>query len=541
MSFKTQTLIVNNIKLPTDASVEEAFSVSAGRLRKAKIFVKEPCFLVYKRSIDARRKDDIKFVYSVAVSGYISGINDKSLSVSGAVLDKTELPTPEYGEEMLSAPPVIVGSGPCGLFCALMLAENGYSPIILERGGTVNERSSAIDAFKKTRILDTDTNIQFGAGGAGTFSDGKLITRINDGMSSYVLQKFVEFGAPKEILYLSKPHIGTDVLRDIISRMVDKIVSLGGEVRFHTKMTDAEFDSPTVGYVTTNNGSIPSGALVLALGHSARDTYEMLISRGLSVEAKNFSVGMRIEHLAERIDSAMYGNMAGDPRLGHAEYALSYNTKERGVYTFCMCPGGVVVPAASECGGTVVNGMSYHSRDGRNSNSAVVCSIFKDDYGNAPLAAIELQRKIERAAFAAAGSDYSAPIITFGDFADGKLSREPSSVLPTYMDGAGVKLARPEQYLPSLVCDSIKNAIYDFDKRICGFADRDAVLTGPETRTSAPLRILRNDASRLALGYENLYPAGEGAGYAGGITSAAIDGIRTALAIMKKYKPYKLG
>ena len=446
------------------------------------------------------------------------------------------MPVPQFGDEALSGRVVVVGSGPCGLFCALMLAENGYAPIVLERGGSVSERIAAIDRFKKTRVLDTDTNIQFGAGGAGTFSDGKLITRINDGMSSYVLGKFVEFGATEEILYSAKPHIGTDVLCGIIDKMVARIEQLGGEVRFHTTFLNANFSMQRITEIQTNNGKIEAGALVLALGHSARDTYETLISSNLKIEAKNFSVGMRIEHLAETIDRGMYGKMAGDKNLGHAEYALSYNTKERGVYTFCMCPGGEVVAATSETGGVVVNGMSESRRDGRNSNSAVVCSIFREDYGADPRAAIAMQRKIERAAFVAGGSDYSAPIITFGDFADGKLSREPSSVLPTYMNGAGVKLASPYDYLPGIVCDSIKNAIFSFDKKIHGFAGRDAVLTGAETRTSAPLRILRDNETRLAFGYDNLYPAGEGAGYAGGITSAAIDGIRTALAIMKKYK-----
>ncbi|MBQ3017251.1 MAG: hypothetical protein IJD79_10765 [Clostridia bacterium] len=536
MSSKTQNLIINNVKLPTDASVQEAFSVAESRLRKAGIKFSDAAFRIYRKSIDARMRDNIKFVYSVFVSAVFSNVTEKCLSAAGACVEKSEIPKPIYGNEPLKARPVVVGSGPCGLFCALMLAENGYAPIVIERGGSVSERVQEIEKFKKTRILNTNTNIQFGAGGAGTFSDGKLITRINDGMSLYVLGKFVEFGAPEEILYQAKPHIGTDVLCGVIDKMIARIEELGGEVRFHTAFTGADFKSTNISSITTVNGKLNVGALVLALGHSARDTYEILIGNNLAIEAKNFSVGMRIEHLTETIDKGMYGKMAGDKNLGHAEYALSYNTKERGVYTFCMCPGGEVVAAASETGGVVVNGMSESRRDGRNSNSAVVCSIFREDYGSDPRSAIEFQRKIERAAFAAGGKDYSAPIITFGDFAEGKLSREPSGVLPTYMGGCGVKLASPYDYLPSLVCDSIKNAIYDFDRKIHGFADRDAILTGAETRTSAPLRILRNDETRLAIGYDNLYPAGEGAGYAGGITSAAIDGIRTALAIMKKYK-----
>jgi uncharacterized FAD-dependent dehydrogenase len=320
--------------------------------------------------------------------------------------------------------------------------------------------------------------------------------------------------------------------------MLNRIMELGGEVRYHTKLTDISFITSRIAKISTNKGDIPSGAVVLAPGHSARDTYEMLLANGVTVEAKNFSVGMRIEHLSEDIDRSMYGNFAGNERLGHAEYTLSHNTKERGVYTFCMCPGGEVVAAASESGGVVVNGMSAHSRSGKNSNSAVVCSIFKEDYGSDPRKAIEFQRKIERAAYLSGGKDYSAPIITFGDFAEGKVSKYPDKVLPTYMDGKGVKLASPYEYLPETVCDSIKNAIFDFDRKIKGFADKSALLTGAETRTSAPLRILRDDKTRLAIGFENLYPAGEGAGYAGGITSAAIDGIRTSLAIMQKFKPY---
>ena len=542
MSCSTHTIIVNNIKLPINASSKEAFSVALKKLRAAGISVNGHDCTIYKRSVDARMRESIKFVYSVAVVGSFSNVNEATLSAAGASVEKSEMPNIVYGDETLGARPVIVGSGPCGLFCALMLAENGYAPLLIERGGNVAERVQATESFKRTRVLDTDTNIQFGAGGAGTFSDGKLITRINDAMSSYVMKRFVEFGAPEEIRFLAKPHIGTDVLCGVVDKMIDRITELGGEVRFHTKLTDIGFGSGDITRISTDNGDIPTGALVLALGHSARDTYEMLLGRCVSIEAKSFSVGMRIEHPVELIDRSMYGNFAGDKRLGHAEYALSHNTKQRGVYTFCMCPGGTVVAAASEEGGVVVNGMSEHSRDGRNSNSAVVCSVFREDYGATPMKAIEFQRKIERAAFNCGGGDYSAPIITVGDFLEDKLSSEPSTVKPTYMDGVGVKLASPYGYLPGFVCDSIKNALVDFDRKIKGFADPSAILTGAETRTSAPLRILRNDDTRLALGYNNLYPAGEGAGYAGGITSAAIDGIRTALAVMKKYKPYgKLG
>ena len=537
MSAEARVLIINNVKLPVNASSEEAFSVSEERLKKASVMPGSPKYRIYKKSIDARRKDDIKLVYSVAIEGVFPVVSDSKLKMLDASFESLSMPKAEYGETPLSARPVVVGSGPCGLFCALLLAENGYAPIILERGGNVEERKSAISAFKLTRLLNTNTNIQFGAGGAGTFSDGKLITRINDGMSSYVLRKFVEFGAPEEILYLAKPHIGTDILSAVVEKIIGRITELGGEIRYHTEFIDADFSSGRITAVNTSAGKIAAGALVLAIGHSARDTYNTLISSGVSIEAKNFSVGMRIEHLADDIDRAMYGNFAGHKNLGRAEYALSHNTKQRGVYTFCMCPGGEVVAAASETGGVVVNGMSIHARNGRNSNSAVVCSIFKEDFGASALKAIDFQRKIERAAFVAGGKDYSAPMITFGDFLNDRLSAEPRRISPTYMDGKGVRLASPKCYLPEFVCSGIKDAILSFDKKIKGFASADAILTGAETRTSAPVRILRDSNTHLALGYENLYPAGEGAGYAGGITSAAIDGIRVALSLMKKYIP----
>ena len=356
-------------------------------------------------------------------------------------------------------------------------------------------------------------------------------------MSSYVLKRLVEFGAPEEILYYAKPHVGTDILSLIVERALERIVELGGQVMYHTELKDFVTTGDRLTSVITNNGSIPCSAVVLAIGHSARDTYFKLLDKECDIIAKPFSVGMRIEHKTETIDKGMYGDFAGHPKLGHAEYTLSYNTKERGVYTFCMCPGGTVVAATSENNGVVVNGMSNHARDGRNSNSAVCCSIFKEDYGGTPMAAIEYQRKIERAAFAAGGADYSAPIITVGDFLAGKCSSEPTDVIPTYMQGTGVRIADPSKYLPPIVVAMLQRGIRDFDRKIDGFASASAVLTGAETRTSAPLRIVRNDITKLATGYDNLYPAGEGAGYAGGITSAAIDGIRTALEIMKRYRP----
>lgn len=536
MSSCKNILVVSNIKLPVDASEKEAFSVARQRLKKLRLLPEDAEFSIYRKSVDARRRDDLHFVVSVAVSGGFSSICAKADTYPDISFVSQSEPEIKLGKERLDGPIVVVGSGPAGLFLALMLAESGYAPIVIERGGSVAERTNAVRVFNENHILDTENNIQFGAGGAGTFSDGKLITRVNDPLSAYVMRRFVEFGAPEEIKYLAKPHIGTDVLAVVVDRMIGRIEELGGRVMYRTRLDEIKILGSRAAVAVTNKGEIPSGAIVLAVGHSARDTYKMLLSKGFAIEPKPFSVGMRIEHLSEDIDSALYGRYAGSPNLGHAEYSLSTNTKVRGVYTFCMCPGGEVVAAASEDGGVVVNGMSRHARDGRNSNSAVVSSVFTEDYGNTPGKAIDFQQKIEQRAFISGGGDFCAPIITVGDFLDGKCKTEPKRVIPTYMSGGNVQLKSPLDYLPVFAVDGIKNALQDFDRKINGFASPDAVLTGAETRTSAPVRIMRS-ASRCALGYDNIYPVGEGAGYAGGITSAAIDGIKTALSIMEKYAP----
>ena len=537
MTQDTRSYILNNIKLPINASFKEAFSVAKEKLKRLGIKNGSAEMRIFRRSTDARDKNNIIFVYSVLITDTFSENESEKLIKNGFILLEAATLDTEIGNEQLKARPVIIGSGPCGIFAGLMLAEKGYRPIIIERGSSVKERQAAVLKFKEEGILDLNTNIQFGAGGAGTFSDGKLITRINDKASSYVMQKFVDFGAPSEILYLARPHIGTDVLSSVVDRMLKKIEELGGEVIYNTTYLDS-YSLNGKSYVKTTKGDFPAGAIILAIGHSARDTYDTMISRGYNIEAKPISVGMRIEHLREKIDEAMWGKFAGHSALGSAEYNLSYDTKNRGVYTFCMCPGGEVVPAASEAGGLVVNGMSGSLRNGKNSNSAVVCSIFKEDYGNTPIAAIEFQRTIERQAFLAGGKDFSAPIITVGDFLSDKLSREPRTVLPSYRSGSYVKLARPSEYLPDFVCNSIKTALLNFDRKIKGFASDDAVLTGAETRTSAPIRILRDNETRLLIGSDNIYPCGEGAGYAGGITSAAIDGLKTALAVIKRFKPF---
>lgn len=537
MKNSMSIIVFNNIKLPFDASVEEAFSVAKRKLRSIGVTTNSKPY-VYKRSIDARNKNAILFVYSIAFCLDVLSIEEATLSKHGATFIQADDFNIEFGDVELSGPPIIVGSGPAGMYAGLILAEKGYAPIIIERGSCIKERVDLVKRFYSTHVLDKNTNIQFGAGGAGTFSDGKLVTRTNDPLSKYVLDRLVEFGAQEEIKYIAKPHVGTDVLSKVVDNILTKISDLGGKVIYNTQFLDYESQNGKVSAIITDKGKLAAGALILAIGHSARDTYTTLINKDLVIEAKDFSVGMRIEHLASNIDTSLYGIHAGNPLLGHAEYNLSHNTKVRGVYTFCMCPGGEVVAATSEEFGTVVNGMSYSKRDGKNSNSAVVCSVFKDDYGATPQKAIEFQRKIEHNAFITAGGDYRAPIITCGDFLEDKCQSEPDIVMPTYMNGGNVSLVSPQKYLPNFVTEAIKTALVAFNKKIDGFSMEKAILTGAETRTSAPLRILRNNDTKLALGYANLYPSGEGAGYAGGITSAAVDGLKCAIALMSKYKPY---
>ena len=529
--------VVSNIALPFRASIKEALSVASRQLNSAGILHSPLDLYVYRRSIDARNKSDIKFVYSIALRSPEVPPAHEKLAKLGITRVEYSSPVFEVGEKKATAPIVVVGSGPAGLFASLILAEAGFKVRLIERGGCVDERKSAVEFFKKTRILDPNTNIQFGAGGAGTFSDGKLVTRINDPMCSYVLERFVEFGAPEEILYLAKPHIGTDILSSVVDNILKRIEELGSSVHYHTTMLDFKDTCGTIKNVVTDKGEIECSAVILAIGHSARDTYKCLLDHSMDISSKDFSVGMRIEHKRRMIDEALYGDNAQDPLLPSGEYNLSHNTKVRGVYTFCMCPGGEVVAATSETDGVVVNGMSEHARSGENSNCAVCCSVFRADYGSTPESAIEFQRKIERAAFHSAGKNYNAPIITVGDFLRGECKRDPYDVIPTYMNGSGVTLTSPERYLPSFVTEAIKGALLSFDKKIQGFASFGSVLTGPETRTSSPIRIQRSQDTRLATGYNNLFPSGEGAGYAGGISSAAIDGVKCALALMKIYRP----
>ncbi len=534
-------LLTGPIVLPFTAGDAAALDAAARMMKRIGADGVPLRFHLYRRSVDARRRDMIRFVYTVAVEA------DEPFSVDArraADEGVREMPDDSFeivrGTSPLAAPPLVVGMGPCGMFAALMLAEAGYCPILIDRGDTADERVRRVDGFFAGGELDPESNVQFGAGGAGTFSDGKLVTRIGDPHISYVMRRLCEFGAPEEIMWRSKPHVGTDLLRGVVARLIDRITECGGRVIYRCRLDGiGELPDGSLNAHTTA-GDIHCGALLLATGHSARDTYEYLISNGYAAEPKPFSVGVRVEHLTEDIDRAMFGSHAGDERLGHAEYTLSDTRGERGVYTFCMCPGGEVIAAASEAGGVVVNGMSSHARAGKNSNSALAVSVLLSDCGDTLRGGIEFQRRLERAAFVAGGRNYAVPVETAGDFMAGRHSAgtalaEPSRIMPTYTRGEW-KCADLWDVLPEQICRGLCRGLTVFDSRIAGFGAPDVILSGVETRTSAPLRILRGE-DRRAPGKGAVYPCGEGAGYAGGITSAALDGLKTALAVIAANAP----
>ncbi len=531
-------ILLKNIKTPVSASDAEIVACAVKRLQKLGSRQKVRAASVYKRSIDARNRTQICFVSSVLLD-LEEKLSESVLQALSAEVFTETVPVYTFGTQPLSAPPVVVGFGPGGMFAALVLAEQGYCPVVLERGEDVDARTASVADFYRTGILNTESNVQFGAGGAGTFSDGKLVTRIHDPYCRYVLQCLHTFGAPEEVLYNAKPHIGTDRLRIVVANLRDRIRSLGGTILFSTKMTGFSVRDHHLYAVQTTAGEIPCGAVILATGHSARDIYTMLIGRGFSVEPKPFSVGVRIEHLQAEIDAALYGDFAGDTRLGHAEYTLSKRVGDRAVYTFCMCPGGEVMAAASEAGGVVTNGMSTYSRSGPNANAAVAVSFTPADCSAMGMTPMQFQRHLEQSAYQMGSGGYRAPMMTVGDFLLGTRGSEPTKVMPTYKNGNGTQLADLSALFPAVITEMLKIGLHSFDRQIAGYAAPYAVLTGPETRTSAPYRILRGE-NYTALGYENCYPCGEGAGYAGGITSAAVDGIRCAAALMAQYRaPYK--
>ena len=492
-------------------------------------------FNVFKRGYDARKKSNILLIYTLDIE-----VDGEELLLKAFQKDPHVKIAPDTSykfvgtaPENLTERPVVIGFGPCGLFAGLLLAQMGFKPIILERGKAVRDRTKDTFGFWRKRTLDIESNVQFGEGGAGTFSDGKLYSQVKDPKhyGRKVINEFVAAGAPEEILYVSKPHIGTFKLVNMIEKMRAEVTALGGEIRFSTRVDDIELtDNQITGLKLSNGETLHSKHVVLAVGHSARDTFEMLYNRNVYMEAKPFSVGFRIEHKQSMIDECRFGDNAGNPILGAADYKLVHHCDNgRTVYSFCMCPGGTVVAATSELGQVVTNGMSQYSRNERNANSAIVVGISPDeDYPGHPLAGIELQRTLEKQAFVLGGSDYNAPAQKIGDFLKGRSSAELGDVQPSYTPG--ITLTDLSHVLPDYAIAALREAIPAFNKQIKGFASSDGLLTGVETRTSSPVCIKRDKAYQ-SINVKGLFPAGEGAGYAGGILSAGIDGIKVAEAV----------
>ena len=518
-----------NVKLTLEQgyAVQQDLQADCSSVELAKILHVKKAYLL-RRSVDARHKNDVHFIATV-------GIGDGACAPQAIQpLRERETPEPHLGKPR----PVVVGMGPAGLFAALELAEAGLCPIVIERGAPVEERTADIDLYHRTRVLNTRSNVQFGEGGAGTFSDGKLTTGKNSPLIAGVLQTFVAAGAPQEILWQAKPHIGTDVLGGVVADIRRRIIACGGDVRFHTQLTDLVIERGSLTGVVVEgpdgaSEQLPVGRLVLAVGHSARDTFEVLKRCGLELEQKPFSIGVRIEHSQQRINEAQYGRAASHPALGAADYKLTPPkiSSGRAVYSFCMCPGGEVVAASSEEGELCVNGMSRQARAGRNANAALLCNVVPEDFPDPsdPLSGIAFQRSWERAAFELGGSSWRAPLQTLGSFLD-RSCRKGTDLEPTYP--LGVEEAPISSCLPDFASQALREAIPFFDRRIKGYGDARALLTGVEARSSSPVRVVREKASLQATRVMGLYPCGEGAGYAGGIMSAAVDGIRVARQII---------
>lgn len=523
------SIIVQNIRLHVDKTDRDAIAKAAKQLG-----IPGAKGVIYKKAVDSRRKD-ITFVYSVAFSG-VEG-EEKVVAKKhdpNIVLHQEQPLEIELGQGTMKRRPVICGFGPAGMFAGLLLSQQGYRPIIFEGGSDVDTRVKKIETYWKGGPLDERCNVQFGEGGAGTFSDGKLTTRIGDSRCRYVLGELVRFGAPQEILTLAKPHIGTDQLRLVVKHIRQEILRLGGEIHFDDKLVDIKMEQGKLTAVkTTQSGWVETNHLILAIGHSARDTYEMLLQKGFFLEPKPFSVGVRAEHLQQDIDRMMYKEYAGHPHLKPAEYQLSHREGDLCCYSFCMCPGGTVVAAASEAESICTNGMSYYKRDGQNANSAIVVSVDPAKFeGDSPLRGMYFQRQLEQKAYQVGHGH--APLQRLGDLMDGRATTKLGKVKPTYT--GEVTLTDLHQCLPAPVIHMMKQGFGKFDRRMQGFAHPDTLLTGVETRTSAPVRIKRGETLE-SIRCQGVYPCGEGAGYAGGIMSAAVDGLRVATAMMKQQGP----
>ena len=524
-------LLVRNIRLPLSASEGDAVA----RARKlAKLPGGEILSAgISKLSVDARHGKP-SLVYTVAFTLKDPAREAAYLNNPAVTQQKESLLLVTPGTEQLPHRPVVCGFGPAGIFAALLLARQGFCPIVLERGPALEERVQAVEHFSATGALNPNGNIQFGEGGAGTFSDGKLTTRIGDALCGYVTKVLLAHGAPEEIAWKQKPHVGTDLLRGVILSIRKEIEALGGEVRFNTALTGLVQQGGRLVGIETTAGSLPCEALILAVGHSARDTFGMLMDSGLTLTCKPFSVGFRAEHLQSQIEKSLYHEAAGHPALPRGEYQLSQHVGQRCVYTFCMCPGGKVVASASEEGHVVTNGMSYHARDGKNANAAVVVSVDGRDFEQDPRKAIAFQRELERKAYLAgcAGGAYAAPAANVQSFLEGTAKLHIGAVEPTY--DRGVVAADLGALLPDELAETLRTGLRAYEHKLAGYTGPDAILTGLETRTSSPVRLARLETLECAT-LPGLYPCGEGAGYAGGIMSAAVDGLRVAQKLCSRY------
>lgn len=517
---------ISNIKVELNEEKDEIIKNTI----ISKLKTDEFKYKIVRESVDAR-KQPIHFVYQVHVdtNKKISFKNDKNI----IEIEPYVAPKLKKGSEVLLNQTAVIGLGPAGLFAALELARNGYKPIVFERGKPVDIRKTDVELFWEKGIFNSMSNVQFGEGGAGTFSDGKLTTRIKDKRVNSVLNDLYKFGADEEITYSHKPHVGTDILIDVVKNIREEIIRLGGEVRFESKLEDIIVEKNELKAIVVNGEKIECNAAILSIGHSARDTFEMLLEKNMEIIQKPFAVGFRIEHPQLIIDKSQYKELHDHPKLKSAEYHLTnLSSTGRSCYTFCMCPGGRVIASSSEKDSVVVNGMSYHARDLENANSAILCSVGSEDFPEHTLGGIEFQRSIEHKAFEMGGGEYFAPVQRVEDFIKRRETTKIGSVVPTYKPG--YKFARLDTLYPEIITNSISEAIVSMGRKLKGFDMGDAILTGVETRSSSPVRLLR-DENGESVNIKGLYPSGEGAGYAGGIVSAAVDGIKSAQHLIAKF------